>query len=196
MTSSDHCRTSCACRTEPGCVPSTPSGWSRTSHPWQYGQCSRSRPHRSRTPGMSGSSSLTPVATRMRRAVSARPPARRTAKPGSIADDLILDELDAVAGRPRPGRRRAARPAASRRGTGTPACGRRERCVALRHRSRRPGVAPGRAPARRSGRRLRHRRSPRHTICVVHVRSPPDASVRRDPSDRDNFRCCFRESVR
>jgi hypothetical protein len=65
-TSSDHCRTSCACCTEPGWVPSTPTGWSRTSHPWQYGQCRRSRPHRSWTPGISGSSSWTPVATRRR----------------------------------------------------------------------------------------------------------------------------------
>ena len=84
-TSSDHCRTSCACSTEPGTVPRTPSGWSRTSQPWQYGQWRRSRPHRSRTPGMSGSSSRAPVATRSRRAFKTRPPARRSVKPGSIS---------------------------------------------------------------------------------------------------------------
>ena len=80
-TSSDHWRTSWACATASGVPPSTPRGWSRTSYPWQYGQWSRSRPHRSRTPGMSGSSSRSPVVTRTRRARSARPSARVTSKP-------------------------------------------------------------------------------------------------------------------
>ena len=53
---------------------------------------------------MSGSSSRTPVATRIRRAVSTRPPARRTTNPGSIADHLILDQLHAVAGHLGPSR--------------------------------------------------------------------------------------------
>ena len=35
-TSSDHCRTSCACWTAPGWVPRTPRAWSRASHPWLY----------------------------------------------------------------------------------------------------------------------------------------------------------------
>ena len=47
---------------------------------------------------MSGSSSLRPVAIRTRRAFRTRPPARRTAKPGSISATLILEQLDAIVG--------------------------------------------------------------------------------------------------
>ena len=61
--------------------------WSRTSQPWQYGQWRRSRPHRSRTPGMSGSASVAPVVTRIRRAGNVRPSAKWTANPGSIDRD-------------------------------------------------------------------------------------------------------------
>ena len=55
--------------------------WSRTSQPWQYGQCSTSRPHRSRSPGTSGSSSARPVVTSRRRARTRLPSARVTANP-------------------------------------------------------------------------------------------------------------------
>ena len=47
---------------------------------------------------MSGSSSLTPVAIRMRRAVSVRPLASVTVKPGSMSRTRSLMSLDAVAG--------------------------------------------------------------------------------------------------
>jgi hypothetical protein len=33
---------------------STPSGWSRTSQPWQNGQWNTERPHRSTIPGSPG----------------------------------------------------------------------------------------------------------------------------------------------
>ena len=89
-----------------GMEPSTPRGWSLTSQPWQYGQCRRSRPHRSRTPGRSGMSSLTPVVTSTRRAVSSTPRGRRTTKdasPRSAAPIVeghhgALEDLDSVAG--------------------------------------------------------------------------------------------------
>src|SRR3954453_11501403 len=44
VTSSLHCRMRCAYSTDSAPVARTPSGWSRTSQPWQYGQCRRSRP--------------------------------------------------------------------------------------------------------------------------------------------------------
>ena len=49
-------------------VASTPIRRSRTSQPWQYGQCTTSRPQCSASPGTSGSSSREPVATSRRRA--------------------------------------------------------------------------------------------------------------------------------
>jgi len=61
-------------------VAMTPIAWSRISHPWQYGQCTTSRPQRSRTPGMSGSVSTTPVATSRRRAPTTRPSSNVTVK--------------------------------------------------------------------------------------------------------------------
>ena len=96
-TSSDHWRSSCAWSTEPGSVPSTPIGWSRTSQPWQYGQWRKSRPQRSRAPGMSGSSSTAPVASSSRRAVTEPPPASREREARLDLDDLVVDDLDAVA---------------------------------------------------------------------------------------------------
>src|SRR5437016_4073512 len=81
MTSSDHCRRRWAWSTEPGPVPSTPIDCSRTSPPWQYGQWRKSRPQRSRAPGMSGSSSTAPAARSSRRARTVRPPASPTVKP-------------------------------------------------------------------------------------------------------------------
>ncbi len=106
-TSSDHWRTSSAWSTEPGMVPRTPRGWSRTSQPWQYGQCRRSRPHRSRTPGRSGISSRTPVVTSSRRARQLGT-SRETDDEGrlvqlAVGDQLershgAVDDLDAVGG--------------------------------------------------------------------------------------------------
>ena len=84
MTSADHCRISRACWTEPGTPPSTPSGWSRTSQPWQYGQCSRSWPHRSTDPGNVGQFVADPVAIKIRRAVTVRALASRTVNPGPM----------------------------------------------------------------------------------------------------------------
>ena len=54
---------------------------------------------------MSGSSSLTPVATRIRRAVNTWPPASRTKNPGFDPHHLIIDQLQAVAGHLGPARR-------------------------------------------------------------------------------------------
>ena len=57
---------------------------SRTSQPWQYGQCSTSRPHRGASPGTSGSSSVRPVVTSSRRPSTVDPSARLTRKPPSV----------------------------------------------------------------------------------------------------------------
>ena len=79
-------------------MPSTPIGRSRTSQPWQYGQCRKSRPQRSRAPSICGQlvgrrrSPAAPGAPR-RRGRSARP--QREA--GRRVDDAVVDELDAVA---------------------------------------------------------------------------------------------------
>ena len=68
-----------ACCTASWSAPSTPSGRSRTSHPWQYGQWSRSFPQRSRIPGVSGRTSRSPVASSTRRPVAVSPLERRGA---------------------------------------------------------------------------------------------------------------------
>src|SRR5919199_752394 len=68
VTSALSCRNSSTWCTAIGPQASTPMAWSRTSQPWQYGQCSTSRPQRSRSPGTSGSSSTSPVVTSSRRA--------------------------------------------------------------------------------------------------------------------------------
>ncbi len=81
VTSAVHCRNSNAWCTDIGPLASTPTARSRTSHPWQYGQCSTSRPHRSRSPATSGSSSTRPVVTSSRRARTERPSASVTANP-------------------------------------------------------------------------------------------------------------------
>ena len=64
-----------------GCVAMTPRGRSRTSWPWQYGQCSTSRAQRSRRPAMSGSSSRRPVARSTCRVVTWWPPLNMTRNP-------------------------------------------------------------------------------------------------------------------
>ena len=111
---------------------------------------------------------------------SARPPARRTMKPGSIATHLVADQLDAVPGRLRRVRLQGGRPAASRRGTGTPACAPRGRFAALRRRPRRPGVEPGRGREPRSSRPRRRRPRRRR-------RSAPPLA-RRHGNERDDRR--------
>ncbi|MGC0408220.1 hypothetical protein RKD31_001463 [Streptomyces sp. SAI-163] len=80
VTSSDQPDTMRAWCTLSGLVARTPKRSSRTSQPWQNGQCSTSRPYRSATPGTSGSSSLSPVVTISRRACTVSPPASLTAK--------------------------------------------------------------------------------------------------------------------
>ncbi len=86
MTSFDHRDTISAWCTPAALDASTPKGSSRTSQPWQNGQCSTSRPNRSATPATSGISSFSPVATMIRRArtlpprssVTVKSPARAT----------------------------------------------------------------------------------------------------------------------
>ncbi len=76
--------------TASGPVASTAMGRSRTSQPWQYGQCSTSRPQRSRSPGSSGSSSTSPVATSSRPARTTEPSAHRTRNPPSAARSAAM----------------------------------------------------------------------------------------------------------
>ena len=64
-------------------VATTPIAWSRTSQPWQYGQCSTPVPQCSRSPSISGSSSTTPAVTTSRRATSRSPSSSTTANPSS-----------------------------------------------------------------------------------------------------------------
>ena len=64
-----------------------PIGSSRTSQPWQYGQCTTPRPQCSASPGTSGSTSRRPVATSTRRACSVAPSARVTVKRRSPSAD-------------------------------------------------------------------------------------------------------------
>ncbi len=121
VTSVLSCRNSSAWCTDRGPPASTPMARSRTSQPWQYGQCSTSRPHRSRSPGTSGSSSTSPVVTSSRRARTERPSASDTVKP-SASRTAVVTSPDTTwppyDGPPR-GRAPAARPAASRRGRAT-----------------------------------------------------------------------------
>ena len=139
---------------------------SRTSQPWQYGQCSTSRPHRSRSPGMSGSSSRRPVVTssrrRARRPPSARVTANRSPSAARTASTRPSDDRRRRRAPPR-GRPRAARPAAipSRvRKLWTPSAGALRGCP---RRSPAPTAGPGPASARRSVRRRRRRPPPRRS---------------------------------
>lgn len=66
-------------------MDSTPIGRSATSRPWQYGQCSTSRPQRSASPGTGGSSSTSPVVTRSLRASTLGPPSITTRKAPSFS---------------------------------------------------------------------------------------------------------------
>ncbi len=68
------CRNSSAWWTAIGPVARMPTRWPATSQPWQYAQCRTSMPHRAASPGTSGSSSRTPVATSSRRAATGRRP--------------------------------------------------------------------------------------------------------------------------
>ncbi len=76
--SSVNCRNRNAWPMEAGPVARMPMGSSRTSQPWQYGQCTTPRPQCSARPGTSGSTSFRPVATRTRRALMLRPSAKVT----------------------------------------------------------------------------------------------------------------------
>lgn len=69
-------------------------GSSRTSQPWQYGQCTTVCPQCSASPGTSGSTSVRPVATRMRRAVMLRPSARVTVNRRSPSADGAADSAE------------------------------------------------------------------------------------------------------
>ncbi len=59
-----------------------------SSWPWQKGQCATTVPHKASSPGMSGRTSRTPVASTIRAALTRSPPSKVTAKlpsSGSIA---------------------------------------------------------------------------------------------------------------
>ena len=203
VTSADHCRNSSAWCTASGLVASTPMTWSRTSHPWQYGQCSTSRPHRCARPGTSGSSSTSPVVTSRRRAcdrpavrerhreartaVRAPPPAPRPPRPRRPRRRTRP---------PRRGRSRAAPAGWSPRGRGSCARGRPGRCAAIRRPPRGPTGATGPAPAPRSARPRRHPRSPRRTSSPSSISSARRAGRTtaltpslRPSGARSNFPC-------
>ncbi len=89
MTFFDHWDTISAWCTLSALDASTPKGSSRTSQPWQNGQCSTSLPKRSATPGTSGSSSFSPVATISRRARTVPPDSRATVKPAAASSPRV-----------------------------------------------------------------------------------------------------------
>ena len=166
-----------------GWWPARRCAWSRTSQPWQYGQCSTSRPHRSASPGTSGSSSASPVVTSSRRAGDGGPVGQLTAKPGSVlAGDgraevtVPVTHLAAVAGhlgaadREQLGRRGAVagQVVVHARGRGV------ARAAGVDHQHRRGGTAP--APAPRSARRPAA--DHHHVVLLVLLGSCP--SARRD----------------
>jgi hypothetical protein len=113
---------------------------SRSSHPWQYGHCRRSRPQRSRTPG-------SPAARRgsLSRAGCAEPggPGRRPSEePNRDAQHPVLDQLHAVAADLGAAGPPTGRPAACPRGTGPVRMGRGSVARRFRHRPPPPGDAP------------------------------------------------------
>ena len=126
--------------------------------PVAVGAMDTSMPERARRFGMSGSSSVTPVATRRRRAdrvvpssscTSNIPSSRRCAPVAAACTNST--PYPATSARPFSGT-----PAAEvRRGRARRACARRLRCEAGRHRSRRPSVATDRVRATRSDQRRR-----------------------------------------
>ena len=171
VTSADHCRNSSAWCTARGLVASTPMAWSRTSHPWQYGQCRTSRPHRCARPGhvgelvhQAGGDQQAPGVHRP--AVGERSPRSRSAVRlhGLRRDHLARRRPRRRTTPPRRARSRSSssgrRPLAAEVVVHVP--GRR-----VARRSRRPPPGPtggtGPAPAPRSARPRRHRRSPRRT---------------------------------
>ena len=84
---------------------------SRTSQPWQYGQCSTSMPHRAARPGTSGSTSRRPVATSSRRAATVRSPAWAPIRTPNRSPSRARAVTRPVSTRP-PYRLTSARPAA------------------------------------------------------------------------------------
>ena len=174
-----------------GAGPSTPTGRSRTSQPWQYGQCRKSRPQRSRAPSISsGSTSAAPVASSTWRAVTARPPAS-AARIRRRVDDAVLDELDAVAQRPRRGRR-------EQLGRGSPVAGEEALHVRGRGVARRAGVdddhaAPGAAEHERRGQAGGAAADDRHVIGLRFGFGVHAHSVEAGGAD-GRFRCGFWES--
>src|ERR671932_167930 len=91
-----------AYRTAPGVPPTTPSWRSRTSWPWQYGQCRTSRAHRSRSPWHVGKL-VTQAGGDQQRAGRDPLPAREGPQkaPGTVGQDIgegAGDALTAVAG--------------------------------------------------------------------------------------------------
>ena len=141
--------------------------WSRTSQPWQYGQCSTSRPHRSRQPGHVGQLIGQPGGDQQppaRGTVARRPARPRSRRRAPAADHRARRDLTAVAAH------LAAARASSSRGRhpvpGEAVRARRGRRVARprRRRSPAPIAAPAPASAPRSARRHRRRSRSRRTV--------------------------------
>ena len=160
VTSVDHWDTSAPGARAIGAVASTPKAWSRTSQPWQYGQCSTSRPQRSaqarRRPAARRSRPVGDDAGAGPWTAGRSPGSRRSRRRGGV-DHPVPDQLHAVPrdllAADRPGTRRAA----CRPGSDSPACARRARCGARPRRPPACGAGPGPGPARRSGRPRRRR---------------------------------------
>ncbi len=92
VTRSLNARNICAWCAPLGVVTRTPMRWSRTSHPWQNGQCTTPRPHCSASPGTSGSTSTAPEATTSLRAVTTLPESSVTEKPtASVPSPSVAD---------------------------------------------------------------------------------------------------------
>ena len=159
--------------------------WSRTSQPWQYGQCSTSRPHRSRRPGHVGQLVDQPGGDQQPpRPRPVRPSARVTANPSpSRRGAGHLAGLD----HGRRSRRTSARPVRQQLGGRRAVAGEQAvhavgRRVARRarvdhqHRPPRPGQHQRPVQTRRH-----RRRSPPRRALSIHssIRPPPRSTMRR-----------------